>query len=141
MLTRLFLGEGRGRRQEVLWRGKNGRKGKKSKEQKPPRCHKNQDIISIIKMLSHKILKLQLKHLMLSLKSKPSYPIYSSLFSSVTRILEPPDFSSCEVTFPKSSISTQKYISKLHSSMLLSLRERKKKNTTDYNINTKTENS
>lgn len=57
----------------------------------------------------------------------PSYPIYSSLFSSVTKIFEPPDFSSCEVTFPKSSISTQKYISKLHSSMLLSLKEKKKK--------------
>lgn len=55
----------------------------------------------------------------------PSYPIYSSLFSSVTKIFEPPDFSSCEVTFPKSSISTQKYISKLHSSMLLSLKEKK----------------
>lgn len=60
--------------------------------------------------------------------STPSYPIYSSLFSSVTKIFEPPDFSSCEVTFPKSSISTQKYISKLHSSMLLSLKEKKKCN-------------
>lgn len=47
--------------------------------------------------------------------------MYSSLFSSVTSKFEPPDFSSCEVTFPSSSMSTQKYISKLHSSMLLSL--------------------
>lgn len=50
-----------------------------------------------------------------------SYPIYSSLFSSVTRILEPPNFRSCEVTFPKISMSTEKYISRPHSSMLLSL--------------------
>lgn len=56
-----------------------------------------------------------------------TYPIYSSLFSSVTKIFEPPDFSSWEVTFPKSSMSTQKYISKLHSSMLLSLGEETKK--------------
>lgn len=64
-----------------------------------------------------------------------SYPIYSSLFSSVTKIFEPPDFSSCEVTFPKSSISTQKYISKLHSSMLLSLNENKKKMHNKFYVN------
>lgn len=61
------------------------------------------------------------------------YPIYSSLFSSVTSKFDPPDFSSCEVTFPSSSMSTQKYISKLHSSILLSLREKvKKKRLTKY---------
>lgn len=47
--------------------------------------------------------------------------MYSSLLSSVTRMLAPPSFRSCEVTFPKISMSTEKYISKPHSSMLLSL--------------------
>lgn len=50
-----------------------------------------------------------------------AHPMYSSLFSSVTRMLAPPSFRSCEVTFPRISMSTEKYISKPHSSMLLSL--------------------
>ena len=48
--------------------------------------------------------------------------MYSSLFSSVTRTLAPSGLRSWEVIFPRISISTEKYISRPHSSMLLSLR-------------------
>lgn len=48
--------------------------------------------------------------------------IYSSLFSSVTRTLVPSGLRSWDVIFPKISMSTEKYISRPHSSMLLSLR-------------------
>lgn len=48
--------------------------------------------------------------------------MYSSLFSSVTRTLAPSGLRSWEVIFPRISMSTEKYISRPHSSMLLSLR-------------------
>lgn len=56
----------------------------------------------------------------------PSLPpgahlMYSSLFSSVTRRLAPSGFRSCDVILPRISMSTEKYISRPHSSMSLSL--------------------
>lgn len=48
--------------------------------------------------------------------------MYSSLFSSVTWMFPPSGFSSWVVTSPRISLSTEKNISRLHSSMLLSLR-------------------
>lgn len=48
--------------------------------------------------------------------------MYSSLFSSVTWMFPPSGFSSCVVTSPRISLSTEKNISRPHSSMLLSLR-------------------
>ncbi len=53
--------------------------------------------------------------------SRSSYPIYSSLFSSVTRRSAPSSFRSWDVILPRISMSTVKYISKPHSSMSLSL--------------------
>lgn len=50
-----------------------------------------------------------------------SYLIYSSLFSSVTRILPPLGFKSWLLISPRISLSTEKYISKPHSSILFSL--------------------
>lgn len=47
--------------------------------------------------------------------------MYSSLFSSVTRMLSPPSFSSWVVTLPKISMSWMKYSSRPHSSRLFSL--------------------
>lgn len=49
------------------------------------------------------------------------YLIYSSLFSSVTWMFPPSGFSSCVVTSPRISLSTEKNISSPHSSILLSL--------------------
>lgn len=48
--------------------------------------------------------------------------MYSSLFSSVTWMFPPSGFSSWVVTSPRISLSTEKNISRPHSSMLLSLR-------------------
>lgn len=50
-----------------------------------------------------------------------SHSMYSSLFSSVTLISEPPSFRSCCSTFPRTSKSAVKNNSNPHSSMLLSL--------------------
>ena len=50
-----------------------------------------------------------------------THMMYSSLFSSVTRMLSPPSFSSCVVTLPRISMSWMKYSSRPHSSRLFSL--------------------
>lgn len=47
--------------------------------------------------------------------------MYSSLFSSVTRMLSPPSFSSWVVTLPRISMSWMKNSSRPHSSRLFSL--------------------
>ena len=54
-----------------------------------------------------------------------SHSMYSSLFSSVTRISFPPSFKSCVVVFPRISMSVQKYISRPHSSISFSLKATK----------------
>lgn len=51
-----------------------------------------------------------------------THMMYSSLFSSVTRMLSPPSFSSWVVTLPRISMSWMKYSSRPHSSRLFSLR-------------------
>lgn len=56
-------------------------------------------------------------------KTKTVNLMYSSLFSSVTWMLAPLGLRSWEVIFPKISMSTEKNISRPHSSMLLSLRK------------------
>lgn len=55
---------------------------------------------------------------------KKLYLMYSSLFSSVTRMFPPSGLSSCVVTSPSISLSTEKNISRPHSSILLSLQAR-----------------
>lgn len=50
-----------------------------------------------------------------------THMMYSSLFSSVTRMLSPPSFSSWVVTLPSISMSWMKYSSRPHSSRLFSL--------------------
>lgn len=50
-----------------------------------------------------------------------THMIYSSLFSSVTRMLSPPSLSSWVVTLPRISMSWMKYSSRPHSSRLFSL--------------------
>ncbi|KAL0622060.1 Zinc finger matrin-type protein 1 [Plecturocebus cupreus] len=59
------------------------------------------------------------------LEQSPQAPethmMYSSLFSSVTRMLSPPSFSSWVVTLPRISMSWMKYSSRPHSSRLFSL--------------------
>lgn len=50
-----------------------------------------------------------------------THMMYSSLFSSVTRMLSPPSFSSWVVTLPRISMSWMKYSSRPHSSRLFSL--------------------
>lgn len=56
-----------------------------------------------------------------------THMMYSSLFSSVTRMLSPPSFSSWVVTLPRISISWMKYSSRPHSSRLFSLRAQETK--------------
>lgn len=50
-----------------------------------------------------------------------THMMYSSLFSSVTRMLSPPSLSSWVVTLPRISMSWMKYSSRPHSSRLFSL--------------------
>lgn len=57
----------------------------------------------------------------LSAQALETHIMYSSLFSSVTRMLSPPSFSSWVVTLPKISMSWMKYSSNPHSSRLFSL--------------------
>ena len=61
-----------------------------------------------------------------SLVQSGTHSRYSSLFSSVTLILDPPGFKSWEMIFPSNSMSTEKNISRPHSSMSLSLCTKRK---------------
>lgn len=61
-----------------------------------------------------------------------THMMYSSLFSSVTRMLSPPSFSSWVVTLPRISMSWMKYSSRPHSSRLFSLGARDTKREEVY---------
>lgn len=63
------------------------------------------------------------------------YLIYSSLFSSVTWMFPPSGLSSWVVTSPRISLSTEKNISRPHSSILLSLKKPSKSSWNNVLLN------